>query len=71
MKKQIKRKEGLLMRILKRIFNVKLLKNKVYSALLMLVGYLSMLLLEGDGTVFILTLMIGIPVFFAKENVIN
>lgn len=71
MKKQIKRKEGLLMRILKRIFNVKLLKNKVYSALLMLVGYLSMLLLEGDGTVFILTLIIGIPVFFAKENVIN
>ena len=71
MKKQIKRKEGLLMRILKRIFNVKLLKNKLYSSLLMLVGYLSMLLLEGDGTVFILTLMIGIPVFFAKENVIN
>ena len=71
MKKQIKRKEGLLMRILKRIFNVKLLKNKLYSSLLMLVGYLSMLLLEGDGTVFIFTLMIGIPVFFAKENVIN
>lgn len=70
MKKQIKRKEGLLMRILKRIFNVKLLKNKLYSSLLMLVGYLSMLLLEGDATVFIFTLMIGIPVFFAKDNVI-
>lgn len=71
MKKQIKRKEGLLMKILKRIFNVKLLKNKLYSSLLMLVGYLSMLLLEGDATVFIFTLMIGIPVFFADKNVIN
>lgn len=71
MKKQIKRKEGLLTKIVKGIFNRKLLKNKVYSLAMILIGYISIHLLEGDCTVFILMLMLGIPVFFAKENVIN
>lgn len=71
MKVEIKRKEGLLKRIMRVIFNRKLLKNKIYSIGLMSIGYLTMHLMEGDGTVFIFTLMFGLPVFFANENVIN
>lgn len=71
MRKVIKRKEGLLERIVKFLFNKKLLKNKLYSIGLMLVGYFTIGLLEGDCTAFIFTLMLGLPVFFAKRNVIN
>lgn len=44
-----------------------LLKNKIYSFLLILLGALS-ILIEYDGTFFIFTLMLGIPLFFSKEN---
>ncbi len=44
-----------------------LLKNKIYSLLLILIGALSVLI-EYDGTFFIFTLMLGISLFFAKEN---
>lgn len=44
-----------------------LLKNKLYSLLLVIIGALS-ILIEYDGTFFILALMIGLPLFFAKEN---
>jgi hypothetical protein len=44
-----------------------LLKNKIYSVLFILLGALSVLI-EYDGTFFIFTLMIGLPLFFAKEN---
>ena len=65
-----KRKEGLMKRIMKGLFNRKTLKNKIYSLALILVGYISIHLLDGDATAFIVSLMLGIPVFFSKENVI-
>lgn len=68
--RRIKRKEGLLIKIMKGLFNRKLLKNKLCALSLFLIGYISIHLLEGDCTVFILMLMLGIPVFFSKENVI-
>lgn len=45
----------------------KLLKNKLYALLLVIIGALS-ILIEYDGTFFIFAFMIGIPLFFAKEN---
>lgn len=70
MRKVIRKKEGLLERIVKWLFNKKLLKNKLYSILLMLIGYVSIGIV-GDGTAFIFTLFIGLPVFFANENVVG
>lgn len=70
MRKQIKRKEGLLERIVKWLFNKKLLKNKLYSLGLMLIGYFTIGIVN-DCTAFVFTLMLGIPVFFANKNVIN
>ena len=66
MRKLKLRKDGLLDRIVRK----DLRKNKVYSLLLMFIGYLSMRVLDGDGTVFVFTLMLGLPIFFSKENVI-
>ena len=59
-----------LMKGIKKITKHKLFKNKLYSSILMLIGLFSVKLLEGDITVFIFMLMIGLPVFFSKENVI-
>ncbi len=59
-----------LMKGIKKITKHKLFKNKLYSSILMLIGFFSIKLLEGDITVFIFMLMIGLPVFFSKENVI-
>lgn len=70
MRKVMRKKEGLLERIVKWLFNKKLLKNKLYSILLMLVGYVSIGIC-GDGTAFVFTLLIGLPVFFANENVVG
>lgn len=64
-------KEGLLFNILFRIFNVGLLKNKFYSLMLMLLGYITMKVSGGNSTAFIFTLMFGLPIFFADKNVIN
>lgn len=44
-----------------------LLKNKLYSIALVSVGALS-ISIEYDATAFIFTLMMGLPLFFAKEN---
>ena len=44
-----------------------LLKNKLYALLLIIIGALS-IPIEYDGTFFILTLMLGLPLLFAKEN---
>lgn len=44
-----------------------LLKNKLYSLILIAIGVLP-ILLDRDGTFLIFALMLGIPLFFAKEN---
>lgn len=44
-----------------------LIKNKVYSVGLILIGIIPVLI-EGDATALVFFLMIGIPLFFAKEN---
>lgn len=44
-----------------------LIKNKMYSSILMVLGGLSVPL-ENDATFFVFTLMIGLPLFFSKEN---
>lgn len=44
-----------------------LLKNKLYSVALILLGALS-IPIEYDATAFVFTLMMGLPLFCAKEN---
>ena len=44
-----------------------LVRNKICSLLLILIGVVP-ILIERDGTFFIFTLMLGIPMFFSKEN---
>lgn len=44
-------------------------KNKIYSCLLLLVGYLSTLI-DGDATAFVFIATIAVPLFFSKENYI-
>lgn len=44
-----------------------LIKNKVYSAVLISLGAITVPI-ESDATAFIFLLMIGVPLFFAKEN---
>lgn len=74
MKKSIKKTRKIrinnLMKGLSKITKHKLFKNKLYSSILMLVGFVSIFAFNGDCTAFIFTLMFGLPVFFAKENVI-
>ena len=48
----------------------KLLKNKVCAAILVGLGALS-IPIENDATAFLFFLMIGVPMFFAKENIIE
>lgn len=45
------------------------LTNKVLAVIFVLLGYLSMKLLS-DGTFLAFTLMLGVPLFLAKEDVI-
>lgn len=71
MKVKFEKREGLLKRIMKGLFNKKLLKNKIYSIGLMLIGYITLLLSGGNATGFMFTLLIGLPLFFAKENYID
>lgn len=73
MKKMKHAKEGLMKRFMRGVYKMtkhKLFKNKLYSSVLMLLGLFTIKLLQGDCTVFIFMLMLGLPVFFAKENVI-
>lgn len=45
-----------------------LLKNKIIAVILILLGALSILILEGEATFFLFTLIVGIVLFFAREN---
>lgn len=44
-----------------------LIRNKLYSLVLILIGVVP-ILIDQDGTFFIFSLMLGLPLFFAKEN---
>ena len=45
-------------------------KNKIYAILLILCG-IPLMLIEGDATMFVFFCIIGIPLFFSKQNWIN
>ena len=45
-----------------------MIKNKIIAAMLILLGALSILILEGEATFFLFTLIVGIVLFFAREN---
>ena len=45
----------------------KIINNKIYALILVSLGA-ALMWLDGDATVLVLFLMIGVPLFFAKEN---
>lgn len=45
-----------------------LIKNKIFAVILMCIGTLVIPWCDGDATFFLFSLMMGIPLFFAKEN---
>ena len=47
----------------------KTLKNKICSLVLILIGVVSVLL-DGDATAFVLFTLLGVGLFFEKDNVI-
>lgn len=49
------------------MFTKELLKNKFYAMILVTAGIFS-LSICGDGTFFIFSLLLALPLFFAKEN---
>jgi len=49
---------------------MKTLKNKIMAIVFIFTGWCS-IKIDGDGTVFIFTLILGLPLFFAKENWID
>lgn len=51
---------------------MKTLKNKIVAVFLTMISLLPNIILhEKDITVFVMILMISLPLFFAKENVIR
>lgn len=69
--KKLRRNKGFrkFMMGVKRLIEHELFRNKLYGSLLILIGLVT-LKLTGDITVLIVTLLFGLPVIFAKENVI-
>lgn len=53
----------------KKLTEHELFKNKLYGSLIILVGLIGTKV-SGDLTILIVTLLFGLPVIFAKENVI-
>ena len=45
----------------------KTINNKIYALVMVSLGA-ALMWLDGDATVLVLFLMIGVPLFFAKEN---
>ena len=74
MKVTVVKKESLLnkfMKGVKNLFKRDLIKNKIYAVIFLLIGYI-VELLSNDVTVFVFMLIFfAIPLFFAKENVID
>ena len=48
----------------------KTIKNKVMASVFILMGWGS-IFIDMDSTMFVFTLMLGLPLFFAKENWIS
>lgn len=74
MRKQMKKREGILRILLRKLVNFskrKLFWNKIFSMIMMVSGYLSINLLEGDATVCILLWFFGLVLLFSRENLIN
>lgn len=44
------------------------LKNKLVALAIITVGVVSIPILEGDGTIFVMFGLIGLQLFFAKDN---
>lgn len=49
------------------MFRKELMKNKLYAVLFVMIGVVSMLM-SLDATFFIFTLVVGVLLFFSKEN---
>lgn len=47
------------------------LSNKGAAILLMLLGLISIKMLEGDATFLVFTCILGVPLIFSKEDWIN
>lgn len=45
------------------------IKNKFLAVMLVLVGWILLVTTDGDGTFLVMSLIFGIPVFFAKKDV--
>ena len=43
-------------------------KNKIMAIGFILLGYISSVINEGDGTFFVLTILLGIPLFIMDEE---
>lgn len=48
-------------------FESKTFKNKIIALSLIGAGYMSTLI-DDDGTFFVIALILGVPLFFSKEN---
>lgn len=57
--------------LIDRIVNPQLLRNKLFAVVLGLLGWCSIPVSDGDGTAFVMLLMLAIPLFFASENYID
>ena len=68
--KRMKRKEGLLKRFVRFLLRRDLLANKFVALSIIFLGYVSVLVLN-EATAFAFMLMIGLPLFFAKENYVE
>lgn len=58
-------------RIKKGIFTRELLLNKIWAIGIMLLGCISIYVLEGDITIFLMAYPLYISVFLSRENVIG
>lgn len=45
------------------------IKNKLYALLVFIVGLISVPVLDGDGTFLLLTIFMGLALFFAKDDI--
>lgn len=48
--------------------NRKLIKNKIFAVILVLLGAFTMLINDWDGTFFLFTLIFGVYLFFFEKN---